>query len=119
HNYLKTKKTVQVALELEGGTLEAMDGGRGLQDSVEIEPSGEKRVDWRVKVLTSGQAIVRVKALTNEESDAMQMTFPAYIHGMEKMESFSGNIRPDKNSATVAFAVPAERRPADSRLEIR
>jgi uncharacterized protein YfaS (alpha-2-macroglobulin family) len=119
HNYLKTKKTVQVALELEGGTLEPIDGGRGLQDSVEIEPAGEKRVDWRVKVLASGQAIVRVKALTNEESDAMQMSFPAYIHGMEKMDSFSGNIRPDKNSATLAFAVPAERRPEDSRLEIR
>ena len=119
HNYLKTAKRVQVSLEMEGGVLEAIAGGRGLQESVEIESSGEKRVDWRVKVIAPGQALVRVKALTDEESDAMQMTFPAYIHGMEKVESFSGAIRPDKESASLAFTVPAERRAEDSRVEIR
>ena len=119
HNYLKTKKSVQVSLEMEGGALEAIAGGRGLQESVEIDPAGEKRIDWRGKVIAAGQAIVRVKALTDEESDAMQMTFPAYVHGMEKVESFSGAIRPEQTTASLAFTVPAERRPEDSRVEIR
>jgi uncharacterized protein YfaS (alpha-2-macroglobulin family) len=38
---------------------------------------------------------------------------------MLKQESFSGVIRPDKNAASVALAVPAERRINESRLEVR
>ncbi len=141
HNYLPTAKSVQVILELEGGTLthalhlDAMerlekimgpDGreigeriGGGLKHRYTIEPNGEKRVDWRVKVLRPGEAIIRVKALTDEESDAMEMRFPVYVHGMLKTESFSGVIRPEQDSAVIAIRVPAERKPEQSRLEIR
>jgi len=117
HNYLDTTKRARVVLELDGGCLEAM--GAELAQVIEIKPNGEHRVDWRVKVLQPGEAVVRMKALTDEESDAMEMRFPVYVHGMLKTESFSGVIRPDKNSATFNIRVPAERRPAQSRLEIR
>ncbi len=63
-----------------------------------IAAGGEKRVDWRVKVKAEGEAVVRMKAVTDEESDAMEMRFPCYVHGMLKMDSFSGVIRPDKDS---------------------
>ena len=43
-----------------------------------------------MKVVNEGEAIVRMKALTDEESDAMEMSFPVYVHGMLKMESFAG-----------------------------
>ena len=141
HNYLKTKKNVNVVLELEGGTLthtrhldareslekiKGPDGqeigeriGAGLKHRYTIEPNGEKRVDWRVTVLQPGKAIVRVIALTDEESDAMQMTFPVYVHGMLKTESFCGVVRPDDKRGVVNIRVPAERRPAESRLEVR
>jgi len=118
HNYLKGKKSVQVALELEGKTLEALEAGK-LTQTAQIEPNGEARIDWRVKVLDEGQAVVRMKALTDEESDAMEMTFPCYIHGMLKMDSYSGAIRPKDSSGRFTVKVPAERRPAQSRLEVR
>ena len=38
-----------------------------------------------------------MKAVTDEESDAMEMHFPCYVHGMLKTDSFSGVIRPDKD----------------------
>lgn len=60
-----------------------------------------------------------MKALTDEESDAVEMKFPVYVHGMLKMESFAGVIRPDKSSASVTLNVPAERRISDSRIEVR
>jgi hypothetical protein len=152
HNYLKTKKTVKVVLELDGNCLApmALMEGHGKSShpsmmvtgplewqalgvaakapvqTVEIEPKGEKRVDWRVKVVQPGQAVVRMKALSDEESDAMEMKFPVFIHGMLKTESFCGVIRPalgapngDANCATVAIRVPAERLPEQSRLELR
>jgi uncharacterized protein YfaS (alpha-2-macroglobulin family) len=72
-----------------------------------------------VKVLKEGEAVVRMKALTDEESDAMEMRFPCYVHGMLKTESFTGVIRFDKAEAKVTLTVPAERRVNETRLEIR
>ncbi|MGO9599362.1 MAG: alpha-2-macroglobulin family protein [Isosphaeraceae bacterium] len=116
HNKLKTKKAVQVVLETEGSVLELLGSPAR---TVEIDSEGEQRVDWRVKVAHEGQAIVRMKALTDEESDAAQMSFPAYVHGMLKMEAFAGAIRPDQDSAQITLRVPQERRLEQSRLEIR
>ncbi len=84
HNKLKTRKAVQVVLEFEGSVLQAL--GETTQ-SVEIAAGSERRVDWLVKVAHEGQAVIRMKALTDEESDGAQMSFPAYVHGMLKTEA--------------------------------
>src|SRR5271168_5099403 len=107
HNYLNKDKTVKVSLELEGKTLEILGSA---STDVTVAAGGEKRVDWRVKVKSEGEAIVRMKAISDQESDAMQMRFPCYVHGMLKMDSFAGVVRPDKDSAKVVISVPAERR---------
>ncbi len=116
HNYLKTDKTVQAVLEVDGGCLAIPETAK---QSVKIAAGGEQRVDWRVKVVREGQAVVRMKALTDEESDAMEMKFPVYVHGMLKTESWSGVIRPDRDRMEIALKVPTERRPEQSRLELR
>jgi alpha-2-macroglobulin len=116
HNYLKNAKPVQVALELGGNALSPMGDST---TTVTIDANGEKRVDWRVKVTHEGEAVVRMKALTDEESDAMEMKFPVFVHGMLKMESFAGVIRPNNEQASVALSVPTERRINESRLEVR
>ncbi len=115
HNYLKTDKNVRVALELGGNTLAPLGS---LQQEVRIPAGGEHRVDWRVRVQSEGEAVVRVKALTDEESDAMEMRFPSYVHGMLKTDSFTGVVRPDQDSAKVTLTVPQERRVDETRLEI-
>ncbi len=116
HNYLKTKKTAQVALEVDKKLLEPLDE---LVKSVEIEAGGEARVNWRVKVLDEGEATIRMKALTDEESDAMEQKFPCYIHGMLKTDSYSGAIRPKDTEGRFTVNVPAERRVEQTRLEVR
>ena len=116
HNYLAKKKSVQVKLELEGNVVEPLGP---LEQTVEIEPEGEARVDWRVKVTAEGEAVIRMLALTDEESDAMEMRFPAYVHGMLKMEAVSGAIRPEEDGGKFTVRVPAERRPEQTRLELR
>ena len=87
--------------------------------TIEIDAGGETRVDFRVRVLDEGEAVVRMKALSDEDSDAMEMRFPVYVHGMLKTESWAGAIRPQNDSGKVTVRVPAERRPEQSRLEIR
>ncbi len=118
HNYLDTDKSVRVVLELGGDTLAAMDGSP-LSQTVTIEAGGEKRVDWRVAAIAEGEATVTMKAITDEESDAMQMSYPVLVHGMLKTDSFSGAIRPKGDTASLKFEVPAERRPEQTRLEVR
>jgi alpha-2-macroglobulin len=116
HNYLKEAKQVTVRLELEGDSLR---GPGTLEEKIEIPADGEKRIDWRVSVVREGQAVIRMSALTDEESDAMQMTFPVFVHGMLKTDSFSGAMRPADKTGSFTFTVPEERRPEQSRLEIR
>jgi uncharacterized protein YfaS (alpha-2-macroglobulin family) len=116
HNYLEKAKSCEVVLELDGGTLKPMGE---LKRTIEIPAGGEQRVDWRVKVVEEGEAVVRMKALTDEESDATEQKFPVYVHGMLKMESYAGAIRPEQNGQKFDIRVPSERRINQSRLEIR
>ncbi|MEZ5942823.1 MAG: MG2 domain-containing protein [Planctomycetaceae bacterium] len=117
-NRLATGKTAHVRLELAGGTLELMDGV-ALEQVVTIPSDGEIRVDWRCKAVAEGEAVVTMSALTDEESDAMQMTFPVLVHGHLKTQSFSGVVQRGENSSEVSILVPDDRRPEQSRLELR
>jgi uncharacterized protein YfaS (alpha-2-macroglobulin family) len=116
HNYLKNAKSVRAVLELDGGCLEAIDGA---PRTLEIAAGGEARADWRVRAVHEGEAIVRVKALTDEESDAMEQRFPVRVHGMVKTVSWSGAVRRPGASANFSFTLPAERRVDQTRLEVR
>lgn len=116
HNYLATDKQVQVELELPGEELQPLTDAVA---QVTVPADGEERVDWRVRVLREGTATIRMKALTDEESDAVEMKIPCFVHGLLKTESWAGTVRPDQDRAQVAIDVPAERRVEQSQLEIR
>jgi uncharacterized protein YfaS (alpha-2-macroglobulin family) len=116
HNYLPTAKQVKVRLELDGSTLELPTAP---ENTIEVPAGGEQRVDWRVKVVREGEAVMRMLALTDEESDAVQMKIPVYVHGMLKMDSYSGSLRPDDRQSAFEVNVPQERRAEQTRLEVR
>ena len=75
HNYLDKEKDVRVELLIDGGCIDAMDNPNISSDStkvytvkrVKVPADGERRVDWRVKVVKEGMAGITVKALTDEE----------------------------------------------------
>ncbi|MEZ6032742.1 MAG: MG2 domain-containing protein [Planctomycetaceae bacterium] len=134
HNYLATEKSVKVVIENEGGHLKLLDEAEKGSDPLEanadegltpfqrvvtIPANGEARVNWSVDVVASGLTTIRMKALTDEESDAVEIKVPVQVHGMLKTESFTGVIRPNGDKAVVEVRVPEERIPAQSRLEIR
>lgn len=112
-NDLTSRKSVRAVLELEGGCLEPIGS---TETSVEIDSHGEQRVDWRVKVVKEGTAVVRMKALTDEESDAMEHSFPVYVHGMLRTESYSTAMRPADAMSPLRFTIPAARKINESRI---
>jgi len=120
HNYLDKAKTARVALKVPEKLLQLI-GGTAATTSVKVPAGGEKRVDWRVKVLKEGTAAITVEALTDVESDAMAVTFPVLVHGMTKQVATTASMRPDekKKSLTVRLDVPAKRRPDLTVLEVR
>ncbi len=71
HNYLTTAKDVTFALDVNGA-----DVMSGQSQKINIPAKGESFVDWRVKARATGNAVLTAKALTNEESDALEMTLP-------------------------------------------
>lgn len=119
HNYHKTEKTAKVALELEGGCMKVMDEKKTPSiQTAKIEPNGEQRIDWRVKVFKEGESVITMKAVTDDDSDAMQMKFPVLVHGILKMVSRTGSIRsPEKEAEeTIQIDVPAKRRPEETKF---
>lgn len=117
HNYLPRAKSARAELVLEGGLLEPADGVE-LVRTLTLAANGEERVDWLVNARRPGEARVVMKLLTDEESDAAEMTIPVIVHGARKVENFGGVVRGSETEASIRFRVPEERLPDQSRLEL-
>lgn len=105
-NYLPTDKTAQVSMQFEG--LQVL---QGTQQSVNVPTRGLIKVDYRVRVLDVDSAKVLGKALTDVESDAMELTLPVVPFGVKLALSKSGSIAGTGTSDTlqqVAFPAAAE-----------
>ena len=116
HNYLAEAKSVKVRLEQTGDALKLPDD---VEQTVEIPAGGERRVDWHVSAASEGDAVIRMSALTDVESDAVENRFPVYVHGMLKMDSFTGTLRPEEERGSFEVTVPSERRAEQTRLEVQ
>ncbi|MCL2005363.1 MAG: MG2 domain-containing protein [Planctomycetaceae bacterium] len=128
HNYLAEEKTAAVTLEVGENAVQFIDESTRTQ-TVKIPANGEIRVDWLVEARSplsaqrdggaAGDAVITMKALTDEESDAMQRTLPVYVHGMLKQDSYSAFIAPTETSASFDVRVPAERKPEQTKLTVQ
>ncbi len=87
HNYLATAKDVTFALDVTG-----VDILSGQTQKVNIPAKGENFVEWRVKAKGTGNAVLTAKALTNEESDALEMTLPVLPYGVKQKAAGSGVV---------------------------
>lgn len=86
-NYLPTEKTARVLMEFTG--LQVLDGA--VKD-VPVPSRGLVKVDYRVRVLDVDSAKVLGKALTDVESDAMELTLPVEPFGVKLATSGSGSL---------------------------
>ncbi len=105
-NYLPSEKVARVSMELAG--LQVLDGG---QRDVSVPSRGLVKVDYRVRVLDVDSARVLGKALTDVESDAMELTLPVVPFGVKLAVAKSGSIATSGKSDTLqplAFPTGAE-----------
>jgi uncharacterized protein YfaS (alpha-2-macroglobulin family) len=112
HNYLDQAKQVQLSLNIDG-----LDPVSGAPQSVTVPSKGEGTALWRVKASRIGSARLLAKALTNEESDALELTFPVEPNGVPRTINSSGVIAENAPAnATIDF--PANTDPAAHTLHL-
>jgi hypothetical protein len=87
HNYLETAKEVTFALDVSG-----VDVIGGQSQKITIQPKAEGFVEWRVKARSIGNAVFTAKALTNEESDALEQTLPVLPYGVKQRSASAGVV---------------------------
>ena len=102
HNYLQTSKKAKVAVTLEG--LDIISGSASQE--IEIASRQEARVDWRIKAKQVNQAKITGEALTNEESDALELTVPIHPPGIPMHDGKSGSIA-NSGKQSVAMTFPS------------
>jgi hypothetical protein len=68
HNYLDSDKSTKVSVEVTGGQLL-----NAPTQTLMIAKQGEQRVDWRIATSQVGEVRLLAKALTDTESDAIEL----------------------------------------------
>jgi uncharacterized protein YfaS (alpha-2-macroglobulin family) len=102
HNYLETTKDVTFALDVTG-----VDVIGGQTQKVSIPAKGESWVDWRVRAGATGNAVLTAKALTNEESDALEITLPVLPFGVKQRAAGSGVVFSGDGQSQWSYSYPA------------
>jgi alpha-2-macroglobulin len=85
--------------------------------TVKVPPSGEARVDWIVQVKSPGDVKLKVTGRGGKYADAMEKTYLAYEHGIEKFIAKSGKAR--GTDLTVKLDLPKERRAGSTTLTVQ
>jgi len=79
HNYLDTAKQIQVSLEVHG-----LDTVAGSPKTINVASKADGVVLWRLKASQIGTARLVAKALTNEESDGLEIMIPVEPAGVTR-----------------------------------
>jgi len=119
-NDLATAKAVRVSLQAGADILRP--GSPSVDEPVRtitVPAHGEKRVDWDTQVVGDGRATVRMVAQTDEESDAVEQTFPALAYGVQKFVTAAGVLQSDQNHAGLTVTLPHDRRAGSAALLVQ
>ncbi len=101
HNYLSTAKRARVEFDADGATV--ADHER----TVTIPAGGQQRIDWRVTASATGEATLSVRALTDEESDAMRLTVPVLPKGVHTVRTGIAQVRDASGSDQMTLTMPS------------
>jgi alpha-2-macroglobulin len=82
YNYLKENKSTQISLSVSGAHLLSP-----AQQTVTIAKQGEHRIDWQISAPQTGEIRLLAKALTNTESDAVELALDVVPRGLHEVKS--------------------------------
>jgi uncharacterized protein YfaS (alpha-2-macroglobulin family) len=113
HNYLDLAKATKISIEVTGAKL--LDQA---VSTVTINKQGEHRVDWRIAANDVGEIKLLAKALTDQESDAVELPLEVVPHGLKQSAGGATTISDDSADKTIAIDLPADAHPQARSLRI-
>lgn len=129
HNYLDRPQLLRAELTVPRRQFEPMQesatrresGGEELTLTAEatVPAKGEHRFDWPLRALQPGTARLVARALTTEESDAVQHEFPVLVHGIPQQRSQAGAFRAGQDGTrTLTLELPQKMDPGQTALAL-
>jgi uncharacterized protein YfaS (alpha-2-macroglobulin family) len=101
HNYLSSSKQTHISLEATGA--QVLDRAK---EVVAIKSQGEHRVDWRITAQQTGPMKLLAKALTDKESDAVEITINVLPRGLKQTRAQSSTFSQDSAAQDYSFDLP-------------
>ena len=102
HNYLDADKVTKVQLEVSGARL--LDPA---ERTLTVTRQGEQRVDWRVVAPQVGEVKLLAKALTDAESDGVELPLPVVPVGLRQTKGGATTIAEASAEQSFTFDLPA------------
>ena len=102
HNYLDADKSTKIEMQVTGANL--LDPP---SQTVTINKQGEYRADWRVSAAQVGQVRLLAKALTDVESDAVEIPLPIVPHGLQQTKGGSTTLAEENAEKIIPLDLPA------------
>jgi alpha-2-macroglobulin len=102
HNYLDADKSTKISVEVTGGQLL-----NAPTQTLTIAKQGEQRVDWKISTTQVGQVRLLAKALTDTESDAVELPLPVVPVGLHETRGGTSTVANDTGEATLSLELPA------------
>ena len=115
HNYLADAKTARVSLDVDGPRRAARARPETSRSPAAAKPS----VDWRVRAQQVRSATVTGKALTDEESDALELELPVNMPGVKLAQSRGGALAAGASARPSIWPSPPRSQPGSRSLSIR
>jgi len=81
-----------------------------------VDAGGERRVDWKLKIVKPGTITLKAEALGLVESDAMEIEIPVKEHGDERLATAAGVV---KGTWRAELTLPEHAPPSSARLDLR
>jgi uncharacterized protein YfaS (alpha-2-macroglobulin family) len=109
-NYLAEAKDTKVSLAATG--VEMLGPA---EQSVRVDSKGTAKVEFRIRVKPGENSVITAKGITNEESDAMELTIPIRSYGSLFTNGASGSLT-GQQSASANLEAPGA---GNRRIEVR
>ena len=115
HNYLKDDKSTQISLEVDGAQLQGSP-----KQTVTITKQGEHRIDWQISAPNVGEIKLLAKALTDTESDAVELPLTVVPRGLHQVKNESAVFSEDNAEKSFSLNLPpnADARARSLRIDV-
>lgn len=113
HNYLDQAKQIELSLEVHG-----LDTVAGAPQQITVPSKADGTLLWRVKASQVGTATLLAKALSTQESDALEISFPVEPAGVSQKLNQLGVIEDANGQASATINFPANTDAAAHRLHV-